>query len=352
MCLSAAWLLPGCVHPLNPETKRSDLVICLSSALDAAIETKAVEEGDTFNEVLVLVTRDGAVLHRQVVSLQSEVSYTEVHFRNVEIGSYDVYAYANYTSTAWQESNNTVSDNELVENMPFSTQRTLKALTGRDVPAAPASQEHMLLTGFSVIPVGVANNIGSIKLYRPVIRLNVWLNNHTPKSIRVDDIGFNYFNASNTFLLGRTDDEGRPVMPSGVLLRPLPLFSFTESIPKDGRVKVYSTLLYEMQLPENEVCRIYTKLTMLTDDTPYPVVELGSRSRPDDQSDWVYSGEVLKLVDNQTSQVSLLRSFPRNRVLNVELNAYYEKVAGDISFRVDNDTWLEDPTRTSSHIYK
>jgi len=516
-------LLAGCVEPLTPvepTTEKADLVIKISS-LDAILETKGVENGDTFNRLLVLVTRrDGdtyQVMHRKDTLITAvpgttepliEVSSAEVPFKEVEVGSYEVFAYANYDETAWQDPAQTIAGNEGDETQAFNPDRLMKELVSRDVPETPGTGTHMLLTGHAVIPVGVANNIGSVKLYRPVARLKVWLNNHTPYPIYLDDIQFNAFNVSKSYLIGRTDEEGLPAMPDGSEYRLFSTYVPLSPILKNERKEVFSSLLYEMQMPEGDTCRIYAKLRMVrANENPSEielamgetwkgvaivpradilsmndgdsktvmlvnpksngqgrifgyngssVVSAGPPSSsystlaqfsgflssyitsdiylltlkkengqyqligkngfdifasvgvneglagPDSPSwsdldasfydylvrfksgnqylyrtnnaglgksdyqngtradyQWVffepenkYKGAVMRLINNQTSQVSYLRFIRRNQELNVELNAYYEIVNGQLRFEVDNTWWLDDASHKSTHSYK
>ena len=62
-------------------------------------------------------------------------------------------------------------------------------------------------------------------------------------------------------------------------------------------------------------------------------------------------GDLLKLVDNQTSKVSPVPAMLRNSELNVVLNVYYHNAPGSFEFKVDNAYW-GDNGHTIEHIFK
>ena len=61
-------------------------------------------------------------------------------------------------------------------------------------------------------------------------------------------------------------------------------------------------------------------------------------------------GSPMRVIDNQTAQVSALRYMRRNQELNVVMNVYYEEWKRELDFQVDN-AWWTDP-HASFHVFK
>ena len=346
--LLLALLLCGCQERYTQPALTMDLVLKFGTPLDAELETKGLEDGDTFHNLLVLVARGNQILHRVTWpadgSADSYVSDVTIRVPDVEMGAYEVYAYANYEQTDWQDV--TIASTELVTpiGQNVNPDRRLKGLsTSMPAPQPPASGKPMLLTGHAQVSVGVANNVGTVELQRPVARLNVYLNNHTPYSVRLDKLSFNSFFAGEAFLIGRTDDAGLPVTPSSTL-GALPAYNTSapvELAAEEVRKLVYTTLMYEMVMPGSAPCRVYAKVSMEKGAEPYPFQEMGTEAQ----------GTVMKKIDNQTSQVSYLTYIARNQELNVEINVYYKTVHADLVFQLDNTFWTT-TGHSSSHTYK
>lgn len=269
-------LLAGCRKDTASERGVGNLHVSMRS-FTAAFESRAAsdaQEGLAFHNLLVVLTDD----HGQVVDrvykeypyepvpgdLQREAGYWPaedvVFFQNLEVGTYHAYAYANIDHGEWQDG--LVSDVEQRLRRAKSDgvsdaldqDRELRLLSGQEAPAALADEMPMLLTGQVTVPVGVAVNEVSIDLLRPVVRFNVYLNNHTPFDVRLDELDFSKFNASRTFLVPRDPVNGSPAVPPGTEYRKLPAYDtsapFTvppaaEGDEASGKMLVYSTLLYE-----------------------------------------------------------------------------------------------------------
>jgi hypothetical protein len=341
-------LVAGCRDRYPKPALKTELEIRFSTPVEASLETKAlsVENGECFHNLLVLLTRDNKIMHKKIWTSDpdSYVSDIVVRVPDVEVGAYEVYAYANYDQEAWQDV--TISSTELLAGPGdnYNPERRLKAIS-ETMPTLPepAAGKSMLLTGHTEVTVGVANNVGTVKLLRPVARLNVYLNNHTPYTIRLDRLVFNNFFANQAYLMGRENEEGVPLLPQGTALQALP--AYDESAPKEVpaaemRSCVYHTLMYEMAMSGGAPCRLYAKVSLENSDTSYPSMEMGSATE----------GSILKRLDNQTGQASLLTAIWRNQELNIEINVYYKTVSGVVDFRIDNTFWTEDG-HVSSHTY-
>lgn len=83
---------------------------------------------------------------------------------------------------------------------------------------------------------------------------------------------------------------------------------------------------------------------------------LNTRSATSKECQWaiyrpkVSEGSTLRLVDNETGQVSVLDRMLRNQELNIILNVYYNQTMGVFDFDVDNTYWTGGHTMT--HIFK
>ena len=329
-------LLAGCRDRYPQESLKTELVLNFSTPVDAALETKTVEDGDSFHNLLVLLVRDNVILHKKTWSSDDYVADAVVRVPLVEVGAYEVYAYANYDETAWQQV--TIGSTELVAETgsSFNPDRRLRGISATmPKPEEPAAGHPMLLTGHAQVTVGVANNVGTVKLLRPVARLNVYINNLTPYTVRLDRLVSNNFFANQAFLIGKEDEEGLPIIPGEASLEALPPYDEAnpaEITVTEIRERVYSTLLYEMALPGGAPCRLYAKVSLEKGEAPYPVREMGSATE----------GIALKRIDSQTGQASLLTAIRRNQELNVEMNIYYKTVDSTVEFWIENTYWTRE----------
>ena len=192
-----------------------------------------------------------------------------IHFEHLNPGNYTAYAYANIDAEAWQKSGEVISGQEKVTTSgDFSSflERELKA----DNPVTPttAGETAMLLTGQAEVLVGLSVETHTIYLKRPVVRLRVYINNTTPYPVRLDDLQFSEFNADRAYIIGRSDENGVPSVPSGVTYGPLPAYPTASPVtaPQSGapgyleEYPVYETLLYENACPDPY--KIFALLTL------------------------------------------------------------------------------------------
>lgn len=192
-----------------------------------------------------------------------------IHFEHLNPGNYTAYAYANIDAEAWQKSGEVISGQEKVTTSgDFSSflERELKA----DNPVTPtaAGETAMLLTGQAEVLVGLSVETHTIYLKRPVVRLRVYINNTTPYPVRLDDLQFSEFNADRAYIIGRSDENGVPAVPTGVTYGPLPAYPTASPVtaPQSGapgyleEYPVYETLLYENACPDPY--KVFATLTL------------------------------------------------------------------------------------------
>lgn len=256
--------------------------------------TKAsLADGDLFENVLVLITDEaGTVIDRvikaypytpdptdpndiQEANGNSSVNSDVIYFRDLEVGSYNIYAYANYTHTEWQASP-TIAEHEatLITKRGASPGQTpatigldriLTSFSDGTSPQEPAAGGAMLLTGHSRVTIGVSENRGTIELRRPVVRFTVLLRNHTQYPITLTDLYFSHFNASTSYLLDHRETNGDPVVPNVAGYNSLPAATVNVTVPAlsdtfDGEQEVYSQLIFENKAPS--IYKLYATVTM------------------------------------------------------------------------------------------
>jgi len=291
------------------------LTLQFGAGVDAAWTKAGTDEpdpkdGDVFHNILVLVAeKDGKVIDK----VYKEYPCSEAHgnippnqepkdvdaatsdwiyFVNLKVGYYQVYAYANIEESDWQTAGETVEDIEkalvTAKEDPdnpgtVNPDRHFSTLTDRNAPETP---DHcMLLTGHDELYVGVDPYIGSISLERPVVKFEVILNNHTPFHLQLTDLHFNKFNASDSYLIGRKDADGNPVIPDGNSYRELPAFSGPANIPSGAQATVYHQLLYENRIGQDY--RMFATVrfadengAIINDESGAPLVDSEDSTQP------------------------------------------------------------------------
>lgn len=264
--LSAAFACRKEQEPVDGIAGECSAVFRLSSRDAISLQTKTdaddLLDGLRFTNVLViLVDHSNNVVGNVYKEYPYGSSQTDdvIHFEHLNPGNYTAYAYANINAEAWQKSGEVISGQEKVTTSgDFSSflERELKA----DNPVTPtaAGETAMLLTGQAEVLVGLSVETHTIYLKRPVVRLRVYINNTTPYPVRLDDLQFSEFNADRAYIIGRSDENGVPSVPSGVTYGPLPAYPTASPVtaPQSGapgyleEYPVYETLLYENACPD------------------------------------------------------------------------------------------------------
>ena len=274
--LLAVLLAGACVRqPVEEAGEFGSLKLQIGSG---HVATKSGEpdprDGDVFRNILVVVADKEGTVKASVlkeypcteelgnVPLAQEpkdVTFTNsdwIYFMNLKVGYYQVYAYANIDQTAWQQTDVSGLTNigEIAAMIMSGTSfpdRQFATLTDSQVPTYPGENEYMLLTGHDELYVGVDPYIGRIDLYRPVVKFEVVLDNHTPFHLQLTSLSFNRFNASTSYLIEHLDEDGDPEIPEGTSYRNLPAFAGPKNIAAQTQSTVYSQLLYENRLGQD-----------------------------------------------------------------------------------------------------
>lgn len=321
-------LVAACRQEPQPEpaleTRYGNLRLSVGSSVFATkADSPDLAEGEAFEDVLVIITDDeGNVIDKvykqypyvpdpgdiQVAVTSGTPTNDEVYFLNMEVGTYQVYVYANTGHTEWQIAGETIAtvEKELIASRDrdedkLNTKRQLAKLSGVDTPVLTAAS--MLLTGHRSLSIGVDENTGEVELHRPVVRFNVYVHNHTPYELSLKSLSFSDFNASDTYLLDLETDSGLPQIPSGTQYRSLPAYNTSNpvTIPaseeegeelEETRKLVYWCYLYENVAPS--AYRMYATVDLKLSNTQTVSKELiskGVRLLPYSEIESMQAGE-------------------------------------------------------------
>ena len=369
--LTVVCLLAGCQRKASMPVpvEFGDVRLSLSS-IDAEIGTRVDEipqEGYAFHNLLVILADE----HGQVVDkVYKDYPYTPsagdlqtaagalpetdvILFQNIAVGTYHAYAYANIDHTDWQIAGETVAQVEKQlhtlkqdgETVTLDTGRTLRDFETGTAPGVPAT-DPMLLTGQVEVPVSMSVNQADLPLKRPVIRLNVYVNNHAPFDLEIQDIRFSPFNATKAYLLEHRLGSGKPpILPEGNEYVDLPPLSGTVTVPRHGeddadegnRTLVYSSLLYESTAP---AYRIFMQLALLNSGLANSVRTLGSTTR---EVRLMSPSEVLAMEPGDSKTVLLVN--PQNSGIGVVVGwdgtDFVFRKSPSIASGEDYFTWLQ-----------
>ena len=337
LLLAAVLLVVACQR--QPAGEVSEEYGTLKLQIGSEALTKAGDpdpaDGNVFHNVLVVVAdKDGVVkasvfkqypctevnkpLNQEVLDVEN-TNTDWIYFVNLKVGYYQVYAYANIDEKAWQQEdifslNNLDAIAAAITSGDNFPDRQFATLEGTAVPAFP--NNYMLLTGHDELYVGVDPYIGRIDLYRPVVKFEVMLDNHTPFPIQLTDLHFNNFNASKSYLIGRTDESGDPVIPEGNEYRSLPAFVGPANVPAQSQATIYSKLLYENCLGQDY--RMFATVQFANPDgSPVPD-ETGQKYLTDNE---LANGQPLskELISASVRRVPYedIRDLPRGVSMNV-----------------------------------
>ncbi len=231
----------------------------LTVVLNAPAQTRATtpDDGDLFRGggmedlTLVLVNSMGRISEIQSLTSLSgeEQKIKSVTFVNLDVGNYQLYAYANVERSLFSEAKSLLSGLQVGDTFDESYYDALfTALTARTAPVIDDSHP-LLLTATKALSVGVENSSTSIDMIRPVVWFEVLLYNHSDYPMHIDDVSFSNFNPSTSYILPK---EGR--IPTSATYRALPLYdSYTGgsdiSVEAMTESCIYECALFENRAP-------------------------------------------------------------------------------------------------------
>lgn len=339
LSVAALLLAAGCGR-LSPATETGNLRLEFSS--NGLLTKASAKEGELFDNLLVVVTTGDQTNGYTPVDGKSKfTSLTATSTANIEIeglpvGTYEVFAFANIgDATDWgagfnlsQISADPINISSILKNNQLDLDRTLANVASGSTPAKPTTK--MLLTGQQTVTISVDDNTGHVELLRPVAWLRVILRNHTGQGIKLTDLHFGSFNAPTTFLLDHRTNAGLPTPPTGSY-GDLPTGATVDMSGSIDSLQVYSRFLYESTAPAENY-----KL--------FATVKLGNNT----ESLGGGAGSILKKIDPDTHQPSVVTHIRRNEELTLILNVYSGSSNGQ--FDIDLEPWLNGGT--GSHTFK
>ena len=269
--LIAMLLATGCRHlPIEEEAEgQGTLMLQIRTG---EVSTKAGSpSGDKFHNVLIVVANNnGHVVDKKYKEYPDDepTNNDNLWFQGLKVGYYQVYAYANIkaTDTDWLDPGQSIYDierrirsdkddpnDDSLLDQPLNPDRQFRqlSLTGTDTPAALSDDNWMLMTGHDELYVGVDICIGQVDLYKPVVKFNVVLDNHTEFDVTLTQLYFNNFNASDSYLIGRVSENGDPIIPSENMYRAMPSLEAPVIVESGEKVTVFPKLLYENQFGQD-----------------------------------------------------------------------------------------------------
>lgn len=231
----------------------------LTVVLNAPAQTRATTpgDGDLFRGggmedlTLVLVNSMGRISEIQSLTSLSgeEQKIKSVTFVNLDVGNYQLYAYANVERSLFSEAKSLLSGLQVGDTFDESHYDALfTALTARTAPVIDDSHP-LLLTATKALSVGVENSSTSIDMLRPVVWFEVLLYNHSDYPMHIDDVSFSNFNPSTSYILPKGG-----LIPTSATYRALPLYdSYTGgsdiSVEAMTESCIYECALFENRAP-------------------------------------------------------------------------------------------------------
>lgn len=258
----------GCTQQVveHPSEQKGSLTVVLNAT--AATRATTPGDGDIYRGggmedlTLVLVNSMGYISEIQRIEAISgeEQKIKSVTFVNLDVGNYQLYAYANVERSLLSEVKSLLAGLQVGEGFDASYYDALfTTLSARTTPVIDDSHP-LLLTATKALSVGVENSSTSIDMLRPVVWFEVRLYNHSDHPIHIDDVSFSNFNPSTSYILPKGG-----LIPASVTYRALPLYdTFTGG--DDVTVEAMSeSCIYECALFENRAPSYTLSLTAKVD---------------------------------------------------------------------------------------
>ena len=186
------------------------------------------------NLMVLLVDQKNTIVKGKIIDNipEQESKLQTIIFDGLELGVYNLYAYANQPGLTFKE-NGTFDDTS--KNQAFAV------LTGTAVPDINGNQK--LLTATKEVSIKVGENHTRLELKRTVAKMNMKIYNHSTSDIYITDLTFGNFNSSTSYLFSHNG-----ILPPANKYRALPPYNLTgqdQKILANGSREVYTTFLYE-----------------------------------------------------------------------------------------------------------
>lgn len=250
-CLMLLLFLTACErYPwISPEGEHeASLVLNIGTRAITPGDGNAAKGGGMNDLIVFLVDNDMDSNNKvQAVSSISNLSSSKrqiINFDNIALGSYAIYAFANYSGNSIFSGTVFASLQKGDSFTQAMADAAFASLSGTATPDAMfrSSDGAMLLTACKKIEIKLGSNTAIVEMLRPLVHFLVELNNHSNHQMMVNQssLSFSNFNASTSYVVAHDN------MNTGTH-RALPAKNAEIEIPAHESATVYECYLYENQ---------------------------------------------------------------------------------------------------------
>ena len=248
LCLMFLLALTACdKHHFGASSQeQASLVLRIATRAITPGDGNASDGGGMNDLIVVLVNHDQVAGNRvEATASLSDLSSSQrqtVSFDNITLGSYSLYAFANYNGNSLFSATAFASLQKGDNFTQAMADAAFASLSGTATPDAifRSSDGAMLLTARKDIEIKLGSNTATVEMLRPLVHFLVELNNHSNHKMMVNQssLSFSNFNASTSYVVAH---DG---MNTGSY-RSLPAKNAEVEIPSHDKAVVYECYLYE-----------------------------------------------------------------------------------------------------------
>lgn len=250
LCLMFLLTLTACDkhHFGTSSQEQASLVLRIATRAITPGDGNASDGGGMNDLIVVLVNNDQVAGNRvEATASLSDLSSSQrqmVSFDNITLGSYSLYAFANYNGNSLFSATAFASLQKGDNFTQAMADAAFASLSGSATPDAMfrSSDGAMLLTARKDIEIKLGSNTATVEMLRPLVHFLVELNNHSNHKMMVNQssLSFSNFNASTSYVIAHEN------MNTGTH-RALPTKNAEIEIPAHENAVVYECYLYENQ---------------------------------------------------------------------------------------------------------
>lgn len=250
LCLMFLLALTACDkhHFGTSSQEQASLVLRIATRAITPGDGNASDGGGMNDLIVVLVNNDQVAGNRvEATASLSDLSSSQrqtVSFDNITLGSYSLYAFANYNGNSLFSATAFASLQKGDNFTQAMADAAFASLSGSATPDAMfrSSDGAMLLTARKDIEIKLGSNTATVEMLRPLVHFLVELNNHSNHKMMVNQssLSFSNFNASTSYVIAHDN------MNTGTH-RALPTKNAEIEIPAHENAVVYECYLYENQ---------------------------------------------------------------------------------------------------------
>ncbi|MBQ2447630.1 MAG: hypothetical protein II277_04410 [Bacteroidales bacterium] len=250
LCLMFLLALTACEkhHFGTSSQEQASLVLRIATRAITPGDGNASDGGGMNDLIVVLVNHDQVAGNRvEATASLSDLSSSQrqtVSFDNITLGSYSLYAFANYNGNSLFSATAFASLQKGDNFTQAMADAAFASLSGTATPDAMfrSSDGAMLLTARKDIEIKLGSNTATVEMLRPLVHFLVELNNHSNHKMMVNQssLSFSNFNASTSYVIAHDN------MNTGTH-RALPTKNAEIEIPAHENAVVYECYLYENQ---------------------------------------------------------------------------------------------------------